>query len=214
MHKIEKKLKDFQKRLELNPLLKSHYLTVMRKIWESELMPEATLISLAKRVKPLIRLNKSMNSKCVDYERPSFLVWTAPEDLTQSFLFNFNKETSIIRNDDGSPLAVEGLEKVSEFPCYHRYGGYHRHGGYYGCLRPGVDEVIQQMPDYLWKDNQDEYAFELVFPSTDLFDIYDFFDIYDSVIDRHVSSVIVYKVTKGFPEKVRNQIVIYKEKEF
>ena len=72
MHKIEKKLKDFQKRLELNPLLKSHYLTVMRKIWESELMPEATLISLAKKVKPLIRLDKSMNSKCVDYERPSF----------------------------------------------------------------------------------------------------------------------------------------------
>ena len=200
MNKIERKLKDFQKRLELNPLLKSHYLTIMRKIWESELMPEATLISLAKRVKPLIRLDKSMNSKCVASKKQSFLVWTAPEDLTQSFLFNFDKETSIIRNDDGSPLAVEGLEKVSEFPCYHRYGGY------YGCLRPGVNEVIQQMPDYLWKDNQDEYAFELVFPSTDIF------DVYDNVLDRHVSSVIVYKVTSGFPEQIRNQIVIYKGK--
>ena len=202
MNKIEKKLKDFQKRLELNPLLKSHYLTIMRKIWESELMPEATLISLAKRVKPLIRLDKSMNSKCVASKKQSFLVWTAPEDLTQSFFFNFDKETSIVRNDDGSPLEVEGLEKVDEFPCYHRYGGW------YGFLRPGVDEVIQQMPDYLWKDNQNEYAFELVFPSTDIF------DVYDNVLDRHVSSVIVYKVTKGFPEKVRNQIVIYKGRKF
>ena len=200
MNEIEQKLEQFKNSITYRNSLQKTYLTVMRKILESELMPEETLILLAKRIKPLVRIDKYLHPRSFGPSKSTFLVWTIPEDIKKSFLFNFS-EQSIVKDKDGNFLPVERLEKVAEFPCYHRYGGY------YGFLRPGVDEVIQQMPDYLWKNNQNEYAFELVFPSTD------FQEIFDRALDRNVSSVVVYRVN-GFPERIKRQKVLYKGKSF
>ena len=200
MNEIEQKLEQFKNSITYRNSLQKTYLTVMRKILESELMPEETLVLLARRIKPLVRVDKHLRPKSFGPSNRTFLVWTIPEDIKQSFLFNFS-EQSIVKDKDGNFLSVEGLEKIAEFPCYHRYGGY------YGCLRPGVDEVIQQIPDYLWKNNQNEYAFELVFPSMD------FQDIFDGILNRHVSSVVVYRVN-GFPERIKRQKVIYEGKSF
>lgn len=200
---IEKRVKSFEKsHQELNRLILKAYVALKRMLLESESMPDETLICLAKKVKPLVRIERDTLKKCWNKSTPNMLVWVNSSDIAQSFFYDFDASKSLIRDNSENIISANNLEKVSEFVCYHRYGGY------YGILRPGVDEVIQQMPKYLLEDKDAEYGFELVFPSTQ------FHALYDPVLDRHVSSVIVYKVTSGFPEQVRNQKVIYKEKEF
>ena len=127
---------------------------------------------------------------------PYKLYWTKPVPLTQSFYFNFD-DASVVQNEEGEILEVNDLVKICEFTCYHRYGGY------YGFLRPGMDEIIQQFPEYLLTDEKAEYAVEVIFPSLNLHDVYDF------VIDRHVSTVRVYQLKNGLPLELRNQEVIY-----
>lgn len=192
---IEQKVKQFKKDhftsfRELSHVMKQHYLALGRMLIEKEEMPVEKLIQLAHRIKPLMRPKEGSSLK-------EGLYWTKPVPLTQSFYFNF-EDDSILKKANEEILPVESIEKVCEFVCFHRYGGY------YGCLRPGMDEIIQQFPVYLLADEQAEYAVELVFPSLNLH------DIYDSVLDRHVSTVVVYRLKEGLPPEVKAQEIIYK----
>ncbi len=194
MNIIDKKVKQFEEdhfcSLErLSPVMRKHYLALVRSLIEKEQMPKETLIQLAHRIKPLMRPQEESSLE------PG-LYWCQPEPLTQSFYFNFD-DNSVVHGEDDKILPVNGLEKVCEFTCYHRYGGF------YGCLRPGMDEVIQQFPMYLLADEKAEYAIELEFTSKNVN------DIYDRVLDRHVSTVIVYQMKNGLPREVREQEVIY-----
>lgn len=195
MHTIEEKLNNFKNDhaislSELSPVQRQQYLALVRMLVESEEMPVETLIRLAHRIKPLMRPKEGSALK-------QGLYWTKPEPLTQSFYFNFT-DSSILKNQNNEILMAEAVEKVCEFVCFHRYGGY------YGFLRPGMDEIIQQFPSYLLADEKAEYAVELVFPSLELR------DIYDAVLDRHVSTVVVYRLKDGLPQEVKEQEVIYK----
>ena len=67
-----------------------------------------------------------------------------------------------------------------------------------------MDEIIQQFPAHLLADEKAEYAVEVVFPSLNLY------DIYDSVLDRHVSTVVVYRPKKGLPRELKEQEIVYK----
>ncbi len=181
---IEEKLNKFKKDhvtslRELSPVMQQNYLALARMLIEKEEMSIANLVQFAHRIKPVMRPKEGSLLK-------KGLYWSKPEPLTQSFYFNFN-DSSVLKNKNGEILAVEAIEKVCEFTCFHRYGGY------YGCLRPGMDEIIQQFPAHLLADEKAEYAVEVVFPSLNLC------DIYDSVLDRHVSTVIVYRPKKGLP---------------
>lgn len=192
---IEQKVKQFKKDhftsfRELSHVMKQHYLALGRMLIEKEEMPVEKLIQLAHRIKPLMRPKEGSSLK-------EGLYWTKPVPLTQSFYFNF-EDDSILKKANGEILPVESIEKVCEFVCFHRYGGY------YGCLRPGMDEIIQQFPVYLLADEQAEYAVELIFPSLN------FYEIYDRVLDRHVSTVVVYRLKNGLPPEVKKQEVIYK----
>ena len=195
MNTIEEKLNNFKNDhaislSELSPVRRQQYLALVRMLAESEEMPVETLIRLAHRIKPLMRPKEGSALK-------QGLYWTKPEPLTQSFYFNFT-DSSVLKNQNDEILMVETVEKVCEFVCFHRYGGY------YGFLRPGMDEIIQQFPSYLLADEKAEYAVELVFPSLELR------DIYDAVLDRHVSTVVVYRLKDGLPQEVKEQEVIYK----
>ena len=174
---------------ELNPVTKKNYLAIVRMLLEKEQMSKERLIQLAHRIKPLMY---PKDESTLPYK----LYWTKPVPLTQSFYFNFN-DASVVQNKEGEILEVNDLVKICEFTCYHRYGGY------YGCLRPGMDEIIQQFPAHLLTDEKAEYAVEVIFPSLNLH------DIYDSVIDRHVSTVRVYQLKNGLPLELHNQEVIY-----
>lgn len=192
---IEEKLNKFKNDhatslRELSPVMKQHYLALGRMLIEKEEMPTEKLIQLAHRIKPLMRPKEGSALK-------AGLYWTKPVPLTQSFYFNF-KDDSILKKANGEFLPVESIEKICEFVCFHRYGGY------YGCLRPGMDEIIQQFPAYLLTDKQAEYAVELIFPSLEIQ------DVYDCVLDRHVSTVVVYRLKNGLPPEVREQEIIYK----
>ena len=188
--KIEQwKNEHFTSLRELNPVTKKNYQAIVRMLLEKEQMSKERLIQLAHRIKPLMY---PKDESALPYK----LYWTKPVPLTQSFYFNFD-DASVVQNEEGEILEVNDLVKICEFTCYHRYGGY------YGCLRPGMDEIIQQFPEYLLTDEKAEYAVEVIFPSLNLH------DVYDSVIDRHVSTVRVYQLKNGLPQELRNQEVIY-----
>lgn len=191
---IEEKIRQFEKAhftswRELSSVKRKNYQTIIRMLFEKEQMPKEKLIQLAHRIKPLMYPKD-------ESALPHKLYWTKPVPLTQSFYFNFD-DSSIVRNEEGEILEVDDLVKICEFTCYHRYGGY------YGCLRPGMDEVIQQFPAYLLTDEKAEYAVEVIFPSLELH------DIYDSILDRHVSTVIVYRLKNGLPQELSNQEIMY-----
>lgn len=195
MKTIENKIKQFEISSSislkvLNPVMQKNYQAIIRMLIEKETMPEETLVQLARRIKPLMLPKYAGNLRYQPY-------WTKPVPLTQSFYFNFD-EDSVLRNAEGKIIEVSGLEKVCEFTCYHRYGGY------YGILRPGMDEVIQQFPTYLLEDEKAEYAILLKFSSSGLE------DVYDRVLNRHVSTVDVYRLQNGLPQELRDQEVIYR----
>lgn len=190
MKMIEKELEQFEKEHnELNPIVRKNYQAILRMLFEKENMPKETLIQLAHRIKPLMYPKDGSSL-------PHKLYWSKEIPLTQSFYFSFNDD-SLVKNEKGKIVGVDGLIRVSKFTCYHRCDGY------YGILRPGMNEVIQQFPTYLLADKTAEYAVTLQFPSLNLR------DVYDSFIDRHVSTVIVYRLKNGLPPEVRNQAVIY-----
>lgn len=184
---------------DLSPARKTSYEEIYRHILETEQISDEELIARAKKIKPLIRLRKVGNEWDIvvgKMEPDDLLVFTNPVDLRESYTYNFAPK-NIVCDKDGSPLRVEGLREVDRFTCYHEYGDY------YGCYRPSVDEVLSQIPQTV--DLDEVSAFEIHIGSLN------FWQVYDQVLDRHVSTVILYAMEGGLPEKMRAQEVILNE---
>lgn len=198
---IEKKLEKFQRRLKLHALTESekeNYLAIERKILDSERLPVSQLLERAKRIKPLVRLQKGDISARVktsgEFSESDLLCFCTPCDIRErSYLYDFTPK-KIVRYK-GKPLLVPPREKVGEFTCYHETGDF------YGMLLPSVDEVLQQIPnDIDWLEVD---AFELTFSSLN------FFEVYDGVLDRHISNVILYRFPNRLSSRLRAQDVIF-----
>ncbi len=167
----------------------------------AEEMPDEELIRRAKQIKPLVRVDKKGRKlDAGENDENSVLVYVKPTDINQSYLFSFSPKKHIVYDDKQKPLKVEGLEEVARFICYHRYGGH------YMFLRPGVDEVLQQLPADV--DINEISAFEIKFASDQVR------EIYNVAVDRHVSTVILYKIATGLPEEVKTQPVIISGKTY
>ncbi len=165
----------------------------------SEQMSEDELLGYARRIKPLVRMTDGRKLGVGEECPNSYLVYTTPFDIHDSYYFNFEPEHAVC-DDAGDILPVEGLEEIGRFICYHRYGGY------WLFVRPGVDEVLQQLPAEFADKRID--AFELKFSHS-------FYDkVWSSVLDRHVSTVILYALEAGLPEMVKNQDVIIGQKTY
>lgn len=175
------------------------YMDLKTRLIECESMPVAQLIERAFRIKPIIRLQESLDNDYVpvigNFCNDDKLYFLRPHDLRQSYLYDFNPR--MLSRSHGKPLPVDTakLTKINEFTCYHRYGGYP------AFLRPGVNEVLTQIPELIDIDSVN--LFELKFESDQVY------DVYDSVIDRHVSTVILYSYEGGLPSVIKNQDVIY-----
>lgn len=170
---------------------------IVSKLMKSEQMSTDDLIARARKIKPLIRIannRKVFQMRELLDAKKSRLYFVKPEDVHQSYFFNFDIKSSIETTEKGALLEAKGVKEVGRFICYHQYGGY------YGCLRPGVDEVLQQLPEDI--DIEKVSAFEIVFASSD------FRDIYNYDVDRHVSTVILYELKGGLPEEMKRQPVI------
>ena len=181
--------------------IKADHHRIISMLIEAEAMPEDELVRRAKQIKPLVRVDdKERKLDPGENEEYSMLVYVEPTDINQSYLFSFDPKKHIVRDKKRKPLKAEKLEEVARFICYHRYGGH--------CmfLRPGVDEVLQQFPKDV--DINEISAFEIKFASDDIR------EIYNSTVDRHVSTVVLYKVAGGLPEEVRTQSVIVSGKTY
>ena len=165
----------------------------------SEEMPEDKLLEMARRIKPLVRMVDGRKLHVGEKISNSYLVYTQPFDVRDSYYYNFQPKHAVC-GKDGKPMKVEGLKEVGRFICYHRYGGY------WLFVRPGVDEVLQQLP-VEFADRQID-AFEIEFSSDACH------DIWNAKIDRHISTVILYALENGLPEEVKNQSVIINEKSY
>ena len=134
------------------------YERIIPMLVKAEDMSEEELVRRARQIKPLVRVNSELRSlDAGEDDESSVLVYVKPSNVHQSYLYSFRPEEDIVCNDDGMPMIVEGLEEVARFICYHRYGGYHM------FLRPGVDEVLQQIPEDISIDEIS--AFEIKFIS-------------------------------------------------
>lgn len=203
---FERKLENL-KELLLNPQ------NVQRKVYEernriipmlveSEKMTVDVLLERAWRIKPLMRICKAEKRKAdpEDNDKVTYLVFTKPVDLRQSYYYGYSYRESTVFADDGRPLPTGKLQEAGRFICYHRYGGY------WMFLRPGVDEVLQQLPAEL--DDGGDAVFEVRFASLRPE------DVFNAAIDRHVSEVIVYRPVNGLPEEVKRQPVIVSDKTY
>lgn len=171
------------------------YERIIPMLVKAEDMSEEELVRRARQIKPLVRVNSELRSlDAGEDDESSVLVYVKPSNVHQSYLYSFRSEEDIVCNDDGKPMIVEGLEEVARFICYHRYGGYHM------FLRPGVDEVLQQIPEDISIDEIS--AFEIKFASDKVR------EIYSVAVDRHVSTVILYGIACGLPEVIKKQPVI------
>ncbi|MBE6453560.1 MAG: hypothetical protein E7017_01570 [Alphaproteobacteria bacterium] len=171
------------------------YERIIPMLVKAEDMSEEELVRRARQIKPLVRVNSELRSlDAGEDDESSVLVYVKPSNVHQSYLYSFRPEEDIVCNDDGKPMIVEGLEEVARFICYHRYGGYHM------FLRPGVDEVLQQIPEDISIDEIS--AFEIKFASDKVR------EIYSVAVDRHVSTVILYGIACGLPEVIKKQPVI------
>ncbi|MBR6409500.1 MAG: hypothetical protein IKS23_04615 [Alphaproteobacteria bacterium] len=120
-----------------------------------------------------------------------------PRDIREGYYWKFEAENIVTVNVGGIevPLKVPELEVVTSFTCYHNYGGY------YGFFRPSVDEVLSQIPPSV--DLDQVQGFEIKIDSLNLS------DIFDPILDRHVTTVILYKMKGGLPSEIESQEVIY-----
>lgn len=199
---IKRKLFRFKERLSscvMSDNEKETYLALEEQLLKSETMPFKELLKRAKKIKPLVRVDGDRNGilgyrkKCHNFADSDTLLFCKPCDIRdRSYLFDFS-ESSIVMYK-GKPFAVPKHQKVGEFTCYHDTGTF------YGCLMPSVNEVLQQIPPEI--DWQTVDAFELSFQSLN------FRDVYDSLLDRHISTVILYHFDNGLPQKIKKQAVV------
>ena len=93
---------------------------------ESEKMTVDVLLERAWRIKPLMRICKAEKRKAdpEDNDKVTYLVFTKPVDLRQSYYYGYSYRESTVFADDGRPLPTGKLQEVGRFICYHRYGGY------------------------------------------------------------------------------------------
>ncbi len=195
--KLNADLQSFKERLDqkgLSEPIKLGYLALYRQIWLAEQMSETELIKRAKMIKPLIRLDKT-NQRYVagDFQPGDKFVFTLPCDIRQSYLYNYAKKRIVPEN-------VPELQEVTSFTCYHRYGGY------FGFFRPGVNEVLSQIPEDINLDEIQAFEIKIASLNPD--------SLYDDVLDRHVTTVILYKMKDGLPKSMANQKVICDGKEY
>lgn len=203
---ITKELARFKLRLNscaLTESEKENYLVIERKILDSEQLPVSQLLERARRIKPLVRVQKgdlsARKKTSGEFSDTDLLCFCTPCDIRRrSYLYDFTPK-KIVRCK-GRPLQVPPREKVGEFTCYHNTGDF------YGILMPSVDEVLQQIPsDIDWLEVD---AFELTFPSLN------FREVYDGVLDRHVSNVILYRFPHRLSSRLRGQDVIFEGKRY
>jgi len=207
LEQINDELQAFEVKLERTGLSvpqQLNYIAIYRHLLEADQMSEEDLIKRAKRIKPLIRLDVNGNRRnCGDFEPEDKLVFVKPTDIHQSYLYNFNEESIITEETQLGeifPLEVGNIDELTRFTCYHRYGGY------YGFFRPGADEVLSQIPPSVnW---QHVAAFEIKVDSLNLP------DMYDGILDRHVTTVILYKMKYGLPSGIYHQKVICNGNEY
>ncbi|MBR3677212.1 MAG: hypothetical protein IKN71_08790 [Alphaproteobacteria bacterium] len=198
---IQKKLAAFQLKLQncaLSETEREHYVALERSILESEQMPAKELLARAKKIKPLVRLEggevTGYHKKNGQFRSSDVLCFCTPVDIrNRSYLYDFTPKKIVTLK--GRLFKVPKYQEVGEFTCYHDTGDY------YGFLLPSVSEVLQQLPtEYDWHEID---AFELSFPSLD------FFDAYDSLLDRHISTVHLYRFDKGLPRKLKEQDILF-----
>lgn len=199
---IKKRLFKFKERLSTYLMTESEkesYIELETRLLKSEAMPFNELLARARKIKPLVRVDGDHNGvlgfhkKCYDFADSDTLLFCKPCDIRdRSYLFDFDDSRIVMLN--GKPFAVPKHRKVGEFTCYHDTGAF------YGCLMPSVDEVLQQIPSEIDWHTVD--AFELSFPSLN------FRDVYDSVLDRHISTVLLYSFDNGLPQKLKKQSVV------
>lgn len=203
---IEEKLHSFGEGLKRKVcgITLKNYLALYRHILEAEQMPEDELVRRAKAIKPLVRLDENgVRRHEGDFEESDRLVFVKPCDIRESYLYIFRPTdiVTVCSEVAGSdPLEVPEVEVVTSFICYHNYGGY------YGFFRPGVDEVLSQIPSSV--DLSQVQGFEIKVDSLSIS------DIYDNILDRHVTTVILYKMKGGLPEEIASQKVICRHKEY
>ena len=203
---IQKKLQKFSQGLSFCALRdseKQNYLEIERKILESKQLSDKQLLARAKKIKPLIRLrydsDEEYKAKYCSFDEADILCFCTPTDIRRrSYIFDFTPKKIV--KFAGKPMAVPKANNIGEFTCYHDTGTF------YGDLMPSVDEVLEQIPqefDWLQID-----AFELEFASDK------FLEVYDCVLDRHVSTVHLYRFENGLPAKLKGQTVIFEGKRY
>ena len=203
---IQTKLNEFRFKLNSHAISdseKQQYLEIERKILESIQIPDTQLLARAKRIKPLVRLSidsdEGYQMKYSEFDEADMLCFCTPCDISQrSYLYDFTPEKIVKLGR--RPLPVPKFQEVGEFTCYHDTGTF------YGNLMPSVDEVLKQIPqefDWLQID-----AFELQFTSSY------FSEVYDCILDRHVSTVHLYRFEHGLPAKLKSQAVIFEGRRY
>lgn len=174
----------------------AYYKELQRSLLEAEEKPREKILELAKRIKPLVRLQKtSTQGYRVSFEPPhpsDILVFPQPISIQESYLFNFHDiKQAVHRNHE--PLLAEGLKEVGSFTCYHHVNSIEQ------WFRPTVEEVLQQLPSKY--ENTPIDAFEITVDSMSIT------DIYDPCLDRHMSEVVLYTLENGLPLQIRQQPV-------
>lgn len=200
---IRRRLAEFKDRLSrctMSESEKNAYIELETRLLKSEAMPFSELLARAKKIKPLVRVDGDVDGvlgyrkKYHNFADADTLCFCKPCDIrNRSYLYDFNASRIVMYK--GKPFAVPKHQKVGEFTCYHDTGAF------YGFLMPSVDEVLQQIPPEMDWHTID--AFELVFPSLKCS------DAYDSLLDRHISTVYLYRFDNGLPSKIREQPIVF-----
>ena len=198
---IQKKLADFRLKLrncKLSESERERYIAIEQSILESEQMSAKELLARAKKIKPLVRLEggeiTGYHKKSGQFKASDILCFCTPVDIrNRSYLYDFTPQKIVTLK--GRMFKVPKYQEVGQFTCYHDTGTF------YGFLMPSVDEVLQQLPaEYDWHEID---AFELSFSSLD------FFDVYDCLLDRHISTVHLYRFDKRLPIRLKEQDIVF-----